>query len=76
MQMGLFPQPAGYSGSGRSWVSWHSVQTQVRSTTLVWSSRRSVQGMNAAFPQPGHRSGRAPAGTWDGSQGTFAVMRR
>lgn len=27
--------PRGYSGSGRSWVSWHSVQAHVRSTALV-----------------------------------------
>jgi hypothetical protein len=52
-----------YSGSGRSWVSWHSVQTQVRITTLVWSSRRNVHGMNAALPHRGHRSGLAPGGS-------------
>jgi len=27
--------PRGYSGSGRSWVSWHSVQAHVRITALV-----------------------------------------
>jgi hypothetical protein len=56
-------------------VSWHSVQTQVRMTVLVWSSRRRVHGMNARFPHRGHRSGLAPGGNCDGNHGTFAVMR-
>jgi hypothetical protein len=43
-------------------------------TTLVWSSRRSVHGMKASFPQRGHRSGFAPGGSCDGSQGIFAVI--
>lgn len=29
------PPSRGYSGSGRSWVSWHSVQAHVRITALV-----------------------------------------
>jgi hypothetical protein len=43
-------------------------------TALVWSSRRSVQGMNAAFPHRGHRSGFAPGGNREGSHGTLAVI--
>jgi hypothetical protein len=67
---------ARYSGSGRSWVVWHSTQTHVRITVFVRSSRRSVQGMNAALPHRGHRSGLAPAGNRDGNHGTFAGMPR
>src|SRR5688572_13323319 len=63
-----------YSGSGRSCVVWHSTHTHVRITTFVRSSRRSVHGMNAAFPQRGHRSGFAPAGSLDGNHGTLAGM--
>ena len=48
--------PSFYSGSGRSSSSWHSVQTHVRSSALVWLSRRSVQGMSARRPHLGHRS--------------------
>ena len=66
----------GYSGSGRSSVIWHSVQTHVRITILVWSSRRSVHGMNASRPHRGQRSGLAPGGSCDGNHGTFAGMRR
>jgi NAD+ synthase (glutamine-hydrolysing) len=52
------------------------VQAQVRITTLVRSSRRSVHGMNADFPQRGHRSELAPGGNCDGNHGTFAGMAR
>jgi hypothetical protein len=62
------------SPSGRSAVTWHSVQTQVRSTCLVCGSRRSVHGMKARRPQREHRSGRAPGGNVEGNHGTFAVI--
>jgi hypothetical protein len=56
-------------------VVWHSTQTHVRITVFVRSSRRSVHGMNPAFPHRGHFSGRAPAGNDDGNHGTLAGMR-
>jgi hypothetical protein len=68
----MFDDEFGYSGSGRSSVTWHSAHTHVRSTCLVASSRRSVQGMNARRPQRGQRSGDAPAGIAEGSHGIFA----
>jgi len=55
-------------------VTWHSVQTHVRRTCLLRSSRRSVQGMKASRPQRGQRSGRAPGGSVDGNHGIFAGM--
>ena len=61
-----------YSGSGRSADTWHSVQTHVRKTCLLISSRRSVHGMKASRPQRGQRSGRAPGGSVDGSHGILA----
>jgi len=66
------PSPVVYSGSGRSSITWHSVHTQVRSTCLLISSRRSVHAMNASCPHRGHRSARAPGGSVDGNQGIFA----
>jgi hypothetical protein len=48
------------------------VQTHVRMTTFVRSSRRKVHGMNATFPHRGHRSAFTPAGNSDGNHGTFA----
>src|SRR5207249_10607963 len=65
------PSPTNYSGSGRSTMIWHSVQTQVRRTAFVRSSRRSVQGTRACRPHRGQRSGRAPGGSVVGSHGTF-----
>ena len=76
MPVGREEEAAGYSGSGRSCVTWHSTQTQVRKTTFVRSSRRSVHGMKPALPQRGQRSGRAPGGSFEGSHGTFAVTAR
>jgi hypothetical protein len=50
------------------------VQTHVRSTALVRSSRRNVHGMKAARPQRGQRSGLASGGSLEGNHGTFAVI--
>ena len=61
-----------YSGSGRSADTWHSVQTHVRKTCLLMSSRRSVHGMKASRPQRGQCSGRAPGGSVDGNHGILA----
>ena len=55
-------------------MSWQDVQTHVRSTALVRSSRRNVHGINAGRPHRGHRSVVAPGGTAEGSQGTLAAM--